>query len=144
MAAAALERLALQPAVVEVLEPHVMLPQVGQGALAVECRADDGPTIGRLAAVDHPATWACVEAERGFLARLGGGCSLPVGAHATLGAGDELHIEAMLASLDGRSVLRATALGPRTDGPEMGAGLAEKLLGSGGAAILADAGLALP
>src|SRR5207244_454712 len=83
MAAAALERLGRRPAVAEVLDPSVLLPQVAQGALAVECREDDGETRAALAAIEHEPSRRAVDAERAFLAELGGGCDLPVGAYAT-------------------------------------------------------------
>ncbi|MDQ1445163.1 MAG: hydroxymethylbilane synthase, partial [Acidimicrobiaceae bacterium] len=79
MAAAALRRLDRWDRVDEVLDPSVLLPQVAQGALAVECRADDTETIEMLAAIDHAPTRLAVTAERAFLAELGGGCDLPVG-----------------------------------------------------------------
>ena len=139
MAAAALERLGLDPPVTETLEPHAMLPQVGQGAIAVECRDGDADTAERLRPADDRATRVCVEAERAFLARLGGGCDLPVGAFATL-AGEDVRVEGMLASLDGRSLLRSSATGPAGAGRQLGAGLAEELLGAGGSALLADTG----
>jgi len=85
VAKAAVDRLGWEapPGVeVEVLDPWIMLPQVGQGALAVECRDDDAPTRAAVAAIDDPAARPLVEAERAFLAELGGGCTLPVGAHA--------------------------------------------------------------
>lgn len=140
MAAAALQRLGLQPPVSEVLEPHLMLPQVGQGAIAVECRAADERTRRALQAADHPATRTCVQAERAYLARLGGGCDLPVGAHATL-QGEALLVQGMVASLDGRSVLRSSKQGRPADGPTMGTALAEEILAAGGLGLLEDSGL---
>jgi len=80
VALAALERLGLADRATEVLEATRMLPQVAQGALAVECRADDAATAARLALLDDPAARPAVEAERAFLRRLGGGCDLPCGA----------------------------------------------------------------
>ncbi len=106
VAAAALDRLGLTDRVAERLDPSVMLPQVAQGALAVECRADDLATCELLAAIDRPAVRRPVDAERAFLAELGGGCSLPVGAHAT--GTDTVTIEGLLATPDGRSVVRTT------------------------------------
>jgi hydroxymethylbilane synthase len=143
MAAAALERLGLVAAVAEVLEPHVMVPQVGQGAIAVECRSDDLATVERLRAADDQETHRCVDAERAFLARLGGGCDLPVGAHA-VSSGGRLRVSGLLASLDGRSVLRSDRRGPDDEGPGLGAALAEELLASGGEALLNEGGLAVP
>lgn len=140
MAAAALQRLGLKPSVSEALEPHLMLPQVGQGAVAVECRVGDQATRRALQAADHPATRTCVEAERAFLARLGGGCDLPVGAHATW-QGEDLLVQGMLASLDGRSVLRSSKQGRPAEGPAMGTALAEDILAAGGSGLLEDSGL---
>lgn len=139
MAAAALERLELDLAdrVVEVLEPAVMLPQVAQGALAVECRTDDGPTRELLAAIEHgPSRWA-VDAERAFLAELGGDCDLPAGAHAVV-LGDEVVVDALLASMDGHVLLRDGRTGPVAEGPAMGRAVARHLLDdAGGASLLA-------
>jgi hydroxymethylbilane synthase len=91
MAKAALDRLESQlrandamPAIVDVLDTGVMTPQVGQGALAIECRVDDGGVRGWLAAVEHEPSRRAVDAERAFLAELGGDCTLPAGAYATL------------------------------------------------------------
>ena len=138
MAAAAIERLglSLSDRVVEVLEPTTMLPQVAQGALAVECRADDASVRALLGAFDHAATRAAVEAERGFLAELGGDCDLPVGAFATVD-GDDLTIDALVASVDGTVVLRDRRTGPCADGVSMGRAMARHLLDdAGGAALL--------
>jgi hydroxymethylbilane synthase len=107
VALAALERLGLTDRVAEVLQPSVMLPQVAQGALAVECRADDAGTLERLRAIDWPGARLAVEAERAFLRRLGGGCDLPCGALAAVGADGTVAIEVLLATLDGKTVLRA-------------------------------------
>jgi len=117
VAKAAIDRLGWNPPAgleVDVLETPVMTPQVGQGALAVECRADDGPTLAALGAIDDPTAGPLVRAERAFLAELGGGCTLPVGAHAVWTDVDPsggqarpaLRLSGMLASDDGRIVLR--------------------------------------
>ena len=82
MAAVALERLERVDAVAEVLAVDVMVPQVGQGALAVECREDDDELRAALAALQDPASRLALDVERAFLSELGGGCDLPVGAHA--------------------------------------------------------------
>ncbi len=97
IAAVALERLGLEADIVDVLEPTVMLPQVGQGALAVECRVDDQETLVGLGAVDHRPTRLVVEAERDFLIELGGDCDLPAGAHAQLRADGTLSVIGLLA-----------------------------------------------
>lgn len=106
MAAVALDRLGLAPAVVDVLDPSVMLPQVGQGALAVECRAGDSAVREALAAVEHRESRLAVEAERAFLLELGGDCTIPAGAHATVGGGGRIELTGLLASPDGRKVVR--------------------------------------
>ncbi|HYH50511.1 MAG TPA: hydroxymethylbilane synthase, partial [Acidimicrobiia bacterium] len=120
VAMAALQRLELTDEAAEVLEPSVMLPQVAQGALAVECRAGDEATLTRLTAVDNPAARRAVEAERAFLRRLGGGCDLPCGALAEAGPDGNVVLEVLLATLDGKTVLRARHDGadPETVGIE--------------------------
>lgn len=82
-AVAALTRLDLVDRITEAFEPEVFVPQIGQGALAVECRADDHATRQRLATIDDAEAHACLRAERAFLAELGGGCESPVGAYAS-------------------------------------------------------------
>ena len=134
MACAALHRLERSDAIAEVLEPAVMLPQVAQGALAIECRSDDEETRERLSAIEHRPSRLAVDAERAFLAELGGGCDLPVGAYATVD-GSTIALEAMIASLDGHVVMRATASGGIPGA--LGAQLAEQLLeGSGARSML--------
>ncbi|HEV7865700.1 MAG TPA: hydroxymethylbilane synthase [Acidimicrobiia bacterium] len=115
VALAALERLGLADRATEILDPATMLPQVAQGALAVECRADDAATVARLAALDDPAARQAVEAERAFLRRLGGGCDLPCGALAEAHPDGAVAIEVLLATLDGKTVLRARHEGTEPD-----------------------------
>lgn len=136
VAAAALDRLGRADRITERLEPSVMLPQVAQGALAAECRADDDATLAALRAIDDTDARRAVDAERAFLTELGGGCNLPCGALAATDGGT-VDIEVVLASLDGRVVLRATA----TDADPLGAGreAARRLLDEqGGRALLED------
>lgn len=124
MAAAALHRLGRDDAVAEVLEPSVLLPQVAQGALAVECRADDEELRARLAAVEHRPSRLAVDTERAFLAELGGGCDLPVGALAVVD-GDEVAVEGLMATYDGRVCVRHAVTGG--DAVEVGRALAGAL-----------------
>ena len=112
VAAAALDRLGLADRIAERLEPSVVLPQVAQGALAVECREDDAGTRERLVAIDDIDAHAAVDAERAFLAALGGGCDQPVGALAQVEGNRGIAIEGLIASLDGRVVLRTSVLDP--------------------------------
>ncbi len=141
VAQAALDRLGWSPPdgmVVEVLDPDVMIPQVGQGALAVECRADDGSTRASLAAIHDERVGPLVEAERAFLAELGGGCTLPVGAHArwTGEGSSELRLTGMMASADGVVVVRHAADGTRPDG--LGRAVARYLLDEAGGRDLGE------
>jgi hydroxymethylbilane synthase len=141
VAAAALERLGLSDRASEILPIEVMLPQVGQGAIGVECRADDVVTRPLLEAIDAPGLHAAVAAERAYLARLGGGCDLPVGAFARpgSGAGGTLVLDGLMASLDGRVVLRSSLTGPDTVPERLGRALADELLATGGAEMLGPA-----
>lgn len=116
VAAVALERLGLAERIAEVLDVDRMVPQVGQGALAVECRADDARSLDLLGAVEHGPSRRRIDAERAFLAELGGDCDLPAGAHATLDGGEDagaLRLEAVLAEsgAPGAPVVRHTAAG---------------------------------
>jgi hydroxymethylbilane synthase len=136
VAAAALERLGLLDRAAEILSTAVMLPQVGQGAIGVECRAGDDDTRAALAAIDDPDAHTAVAAERAFLARLGGGCDLPVGAFAARQPDGTLRIDGLVASADGRVVLRSGRTGPSDAPVELGAALAEAILTAGGADLM--------
>ena len=138
MAAAALDRLELAlHAEVDRLDPSIMVPQVAQGALAIECRADDTATIEALQAIQDPATRRVVDAERAFLDELGGDCDLPAGAHAVLDRDGTIEIVGMLSSLDGRILIRERRRG---DDPDvLGREVARFLLDErGGTDLLAD------
>jgi len=137
VAAAALDRLDRMSELTEVLSTSLLVPQVGQGALAVECRAGDDETREALAAIDHGPSRRALEAERAWLAEVGGGCDLPVGAHAKVDSDGRLRLTAMIGTADGRVVLRDTADGD--DPAELGRRLARHLLDdAGGASLLAD------
>ena len=126
MAAVALHRLGLEPEVLDMLEPDVLVPQVGQGAIAVECRAGDRTVLERMAAIEHEPSRRAVDAERAFLAELGGDCSLPAGAHATTGPAGGLELTGLLASLDGSVLIRDTRRG--NDPETLGRAVARHLL----------------
>jgi hydroxymethylbilane synthase len=138
VAAAALQRLGLADRAAEILAAEVMLPQVGQGAIAVECRAGDTATLSVLQMIDDADVRIAVTAERAFLARLGGGCDLPVGAYAQRGSADSLLVEGLMASADGRVLLRSSVTGVLTDPVGLGTALAERLLAAGGADLLGN------
>jgi hydroxymethylbilane synthase len=134
VAQAALDRLGRADEAAEVLPTDVLLPQAGQGALAVECRADDEETAALLAGIDHAPSHRRLDAERAFLAELGGDCDLPAGALAVL-QGEQLEVEGLLASPDGHVVLRHTLVGD--DPGATGRAVARFLLDdAGGSAIL--------
>lgn len=139
VAAAALDRLGLADRAAQLLGTEIMVPQVGQAALAVECREDDTGAGELLGRVDDPSVRSCVEAERAWLALLGSGCDLPVGAHAFLD-GDLLVIEAMVAAVDGSTVIRSRRRGPASEPEALGRELASEVLDTlGGSALLSAA-----
>jgi hydroxymethylbilane synthase len=128
VAVAALDRLGYADRIAEVLEVDVVCPQVGQGTLAVECRADDADTREALALIDDPISRRRFDAERAFLVELGGDCDLPAGAYAELD-GDDVVLRAVL---QGEAGLRRVVLeGP--DGPRLGVEAARRLLAATGA-----------
>jgi len=139
LALAALERLGLTEHVAEALDPRTLLPQVGQGALAVECRQGDHVALELLAAVDDPVAHASVLAERAFLAALGGGCTLPLGALAVpIDSEPRLAVEGFLASRDGRILLRRRVTGPQSEPEALGTELSRVLLDDCGGRSLDD------
>jgi hydroxymethylbilane synthase len=138
LAYAGLRRLGLDGHATQVLSPEEMLPAVAQGALALEARAGDAATLKRLSALDDADTRHRVEAERGFLARIEGGCQVPIAGHATV-AGGQVHLRALVASLDGARIIRGERRGPVAEARALGVALAEELLGQGADAILREA-----
>ncbi len=135
LAFAGLKRLGRVREAAAVLEPEAMLPAAGQGAVAIACRAADGETVRRLAAIDHPATRAEVEAERAVLARLDGSCRTPIAALARAD-GDRLGLTAMVLSADGARRVAWSATGPADDPAALGAGVGEVLVGRGAGGLL--------
>lgn len=134
VAAIALDRLGLGDQIAERLGVEVVLPQVGQAALAVECRSGDADLLDRLARIEHEPSRRCVDAERAFLAALGGDCSLPAAAYAVVLPDGRLSIEGRILTLDGATMLRHVVEGA-TDG--IGTECARVLLeDQGGAALL--------
>jgi hydroxymethylbilane synthase len=136
LAAAALDRLGLADRIAERVDPSVVLPQVAQGALAAECRADDDGTRELLAGIDDAGVRAVVTAERSYLAELGGGCNLPCGALAETGGDGLLRLEALLGSLDGRISLRARVEGH--DPVAVGVEAARRLVDEEGGRLVLD------
>lgn len=133
LAGAGLTRLGLEKHVTEWMSLDVMLPAPGQGALAIQCRADDQATINLLAALEDDATRKCVTAERAFLSGLGGGCSVPVAAHATVNHG--INLTGLVASPDGRQIIKVR--GQADDPLQLGNELAQQAIVQGADEILA-------
>jgi hydroxymethylbilane synthase len=131
VAVAAMERLGWMHRLTDILDPLVMLPQAGQGAIAVQCRADDARARAIVAAIDDPASHRAVRAERSVLAGLGGSCTVPVGAWAgRVPDSPDLVVHGLVASGEGRVVVRMSRRG---DDPEaVGAEVARALLVEGG------------
>jgi hydroxymethylbilane synthase len=137
LASAGLQRLGWSTRISQILPPRVMCPAAGQGALAVETRADGGRAQQVCALMDHAATRAAVTAERAVLAGLGGGCQVPIGAYAEVRDG-QMTLQAVVVSPSGESIVRHEASGPVSDAERLGKETALRLLESGARAILAD------
>lgn len=119
------------------LPPELMLPAVAQGALAIECRADDATTLALLAPLDHAPTRATTLAERAFLRRLEGGCQVPIAAYATLEQ-HGLTLRGLVGSLDGATIVRDERSGAPAAAEALGTTLAEELIAQGAEQILAE------
>lgn len=136
LAAAGLQRLGLEHEVAQQLSLEHMLPAPGQGALAVQCRADDRATMARLAPIHHAPTASAVGAERAFLQALGGGCAVPVAAHAQLRDDGSLFMRGMVSHPDGDRHVRVEGSGSASDPIALGRRLADEALQLGAAALL--------
>jgi hydroxymethylbilane synthase len=136
-------RLGRAAEITETLDPMLMLPAPAQGALAVECRADDADLVELLAALDHAASRAAVTAERAMLATLEAGCSAPVAAHAELAEGehgDEIYLRGAVISPDGARAIRLSRTGTPADAAEIGKALAADLLDAGADTLMGSTG----
>jgi hydroxymethylbilane synthase len=134
LARAGVVRLGRAAEITETLDPMLMLPAPAQGALAVECRADDADLVELLAALDHAPSRAAVTAERALLATLEAGCSAPVAAFAELAEGehgDEIYLRGAVISPDGADDIRLSRTGTPADAAEIGKALAADLLDAG-------------
>jgi hydroxymethylbilane synthase len=135
LAAAGLVRLGLASHITEYLSSSLMLPAVGQGALALEIREDDSEMRQLVRPLEHNPTRIAVEAERTFLRALGGGCRAPITAYASV-RGDQLVLQGMVACSDGSRLLRDQLVGDAARPEEIAQGLAERLLQRGADEIL--------
>ncbi len=135
IAACGLIRLGLEERITEYLDFSQMLPEPGQGALAVEARSDDTEMLDLIGALDDPVSRACVEAERAFLKALGGGCRVPIAAYASAEV-DTLTLEGAVIAADGSAQIRGKAEGPLTEPVALGERLAERLASQGARTLL--------
>lgn len=142
LAAAGLKRLGFGDRITDILDKEVCLPAVGQGALAVETRADDQEINGLVDFLNDCNTVICTTAERSFLNRVQGGCQVPVGVYGTMQQA-VLKVEGIIASLDGSKIYRDYMLGQPEEAYALGQQLADRLLEAGGRTVLAELGIEL-
>ena len=138
LAAAGLIRLGHESVITETLPPETLLPAAGQGALAVEIRADDERTRSLVEPVNHEPSWAAATAERAFMARLGAGCHVPAAAYAQVSDG-ALWLRGLVSSHDGQSIIRGERRGSFDKAATIGDTVAEDLLDRGAGKLLRDA-----
>ncbi len=138
LASAGLRRLGIQPSGMVFFDPAHFTPAIGQGALAIESRADDSAEL--VAVLEDTPTRVAVSAERAFLTRAGGSCRTPLAAHATVDS-DAIELRALIASPDGQKLVRGERRGASTAASLLGTALADELLQRGGAEILQALGL---
>ena len=136
LAAAGLTRLGHEDRIKQIIPQDYCLPAVGQGALAIECRSDNFQVRQMLDFLNDTSTKQATDAERAFLGLLEGGCQVPIGVHAKVKDG-HLNMTAVIASLDGSTLLRDTAEGEAADAVAIGRALGQKMLDNGGKEILA-------
>jgi hydroxymethylbilane synthase len=134
---AGVRRLGRQEEITEILPVEVSLPAVGQGALGLEIRAADQDMHDLVGPMNHRSSVLTIAAERAFLARLEGGCQVPIAAYAQLD-GDQLHLKALVATPDGTVMIRGERKGSSALAEEIGIGLAEDLLRRGADRILRE------
>jgi len=142
LAAAGLKRLGLAELITDIILPEICLPAVGQGALAIEARADDAAVLDLLAFLNDAESVQHSTAERAFLAAVEGGCQVPVGVYAQTKE-NQLHVEAVIASVDGKRLIRDSITGSGADADKLGSALAQRLLDAGGREIMQELGLLL-
>lgn len=136
LAAAGLGRLGLNSRISALIATDEMLPAVGQGALAVEARADDHSTLALVGSLNHAPTQLACSSERAFLRALGGGCQLPIAGYAVV-SGNDLALEGLVADPAGHEVVRGKLTGQTAEAEDLGARLAHRLLKQGGERLLA-------
>ncbi|MCG5536144.1 hydroxymethylbilane synthase [Ectothiorhodospira mobilis] len=141
LASAGLKRLGFGERITRVLDADESLPAIGQGAIGIECRANDPEVMELISPLNDPDTLVRVTAERAFNARLNGGCQVPIGGYAVLREDGSLYMRGLVGEPDGSLVHRASLEGPQEQAAEIGVALAEQLLREGADRILRDLGL---
>lgn len=136
LAAAGLIRLGLDGRIAQFFDLEISLPAPGQGALGIECRADDTTLLNQLNAMDDPEVRFAITAERSFLAAIGGGCSMPVGAYAKFVAADTILLRACVVSLDGKEFIQDEMTAHTSEVEDLGKRLAKRLLEQGAQKIV--------
>ena len=139
LAVAGLTRLELADRITEIFSTDRFLPAVGQGALAIEIRSNDSETRKIVETLNHEKTSIETQAERSFLDVIGGSCQIPVGVFAKI-FGDQIEIDALISSIDGKKFVRDRVIGNKKNSREIGSSLADKLLLAGGSEILREIG----
>jgi hydroxymethylbilane synthase len=137
LAVAGLKRMRWDDRITECLDPTLMIPAVGQGALGIEVREGDAKTQELIAFLNHRQTAAAVSGERAFLEKLEGGCQVPIGAHGIVD-GENMTIKGFVASTDGKSVIRGEVSGLMAESVKLGQNLAQDLLARGAGDILEE------
>jgi hydroxymethylbilane synthase len=137
LAVAGLKRMRWDDRITEYLDPTLMIPAVGQGALGIEVREGDAKTQELIAFLNHMQTATAVSGERAFLEKLEGGCQVPIGAHGIVD-GENITIAGFVASTDGKSVIRGEVSGLMTESVKLGRDLAQDLLSRGAGDILEE------
>ncbi|MEH2115800.1 hydroxymethylbilane synthase [Nostoc sp.] len=137
LAAAGLERLGMSDRVHQILPKEISLHAVGQGALGIECRADDSELLSLLKAIEHPQTRDRCLAERSFLRSLEGGCQVPIGVNTEI-SDDNLTLTGIVASIDGQKFVKDTVTGQANNAEALGIELAEQLRQQGAQEILSE------
>jgi len=137
LAAAGLNRLKLSDRIASLFDPADMLPAVGQGAVGIEMRSADHDLLAGLKFLEHRDTTVAVTAERAFLLTLEGGCQVPIAGHCQVD-GDQISLTGLVASVDGKEVLKKSASGLAEDAEKIGRDLARELLEMGAKAILEE------
>lgn len=135
LASAGLRRLELEHRIDVAISTLEMVPAVGQGAIAIETRADNAFAIETTSALEHEETRLCCLAERAFLRKLGGGCQFPIAGHATVENG-EMKLDGLVATPDGANILRDQLSGPLDNPDELGSSLAARLIERGANSLL--------